>query len=180
MAHTITAVIAITLIIFAVLTLTASSLSSASRISMAFEGLTRRNGDRARTELTVIDADPGGTGSKEIDITIRNTGQTALRDFSKWDVVIEYYKSSGNGDLRIIHAEYSSSDPPPDTEWTMRGIYIEASTETPEVYEPNIFNPTEEMIIRVEIGPPPIPGSTDNRVTIGVINGVTVSAPFSR
>ena len=38
----------------------------------------------------------------------------------------------------------------------------------------------EEMIIRVHIGPPPIPGSTDNRVTIGTANGVTLSAPFSR
>ncbi len=180
MANVITAVIAVTLIIFAVMTLTTSSFTSASQISMAFDGLTQRNGDRARTELAVIDADPGGTGSKEIDITIRNTGQTALMDFSKWDVVIQYYTSSGNGNLQIIHAEYSTSDPPPDAEWTVRGIYVEASTESPEVYEPNIFNPNEEMIIRVEIGPPPIPGSTDNRVTIGVNNGVAVSAPFSR
>ena len=180
MANIITGIIVVALVIGAVMTLTNASLSSASEISLSWNRMTNRTGDRARTELQLITADINGTGSKDVDISLRNIGQTALTDIPDWDVIIQYYRSQGNLNLEILRADYSTSNPPPHQDWTLVGIYLDADSLEAEVYEPNVFNPGEEMIIRVHIGPPPIPGSTDNRVTIGTANGVTLSAPFSR
>ena len=56
---------------------------------------------------------------------------------------------------------------------------MNATTEEAEVYEPNVFNPGEEMVLRLNVSPA-IPGDTDNLVTIATANGVTLAAPFSR
>ena len=56
---------------------------------------------------------------------------------------------------------------------------MDAGPPVAEVYEPNVFNPGEEMVIRINITPA-IPANTNNLVTIGAANGVTLAAPFSR
>lgn len=177
MASLFIGLVVIALIIVATLALQGASLSSASEISKAWGNMTDRTGERARTELTLLTADIAGTGAN-IDISFRSTGQTALADFSRWDVMIRYYQTSNNQDMRTLWLPYSTEAQPPDGEWTVSGLYLVVDS-VPEVYEPNVFNPGEEMVIRLNITPA-IPTSTDNIVTIGVANGVTVSAPFSR
>lgn len=178
MANLITAVVAIVLIIAAVLTLTNATLGSTSEISLSWDSMVKRTGDKVRTDMTLIQADIAGGGT-DIDISFRNSGQTPLASFSDWDVIIRYYSVSGNGGLKIRRLAYTTSATPSDGQWTVRGIYINATTLVSEVYEPNIFNPGEEMIIRANITPA-IPATTNNVATIGVTNGVTLSAPFNR
>ena len=81
--------------------------------------------------------------------------------------------------MQVLWLPHTTVADPPNGKWTDRGIYHDAVTLDSEVYEPNIFNPGEEIIIRVNITPE-IPSGTDNLVTIGTANGARLSAPFSR
>ena len=178
MAHVITAVFAIGLIIIGAVTLTNSALSSAGDIALSFPEMVGREGEKARTKLELITADSSST-STNIDISVRNAGQTALAEFSRWELLIQYYESSNNVDLKVLRLTHTTSTQPASGQWTKRGIYMDAATQEAEVYEPNVFNPGEEMVLRLNVSPA-IPENTDNLVTVATANGVTLSAPFSR
>lgn len=178
MANIVGAIFAIALILGAVQLLASASFASADRTLAAWDVMVKRDGERARSELTLIAADTSAT-STNVDISVRNSGQTALRDFPDWDVLIQYYATSSNQGLNISWLPYTTSTTPSSGQWTVRGLYLDAATAKSEVYEPNIYNSGEEMVIRLNITPA-IPTDTDNLVTIGAPNGVTVAAPFSR
>ena len=177
-ANVIVSTIAIALIIATVAVLTQAALSSASSVTLSWDRMVRRDADIARAELKLITADIGGSGTN-VDISVGNSGQTALRHFADWAVIIQYYATSSNQGLNIKWLPYTTSTPPSSDQWTVSGLYMNASSSVSEVYDPNVFNPGEEMIIRLNITPA-IPTSTDNLVTVGAPNGVTVAAPFSR
>ena len=168
MSNVVISVFAIALIMGSVLVLTWGSLSSADQISLAWEQKVQRGSERGRTELSLIAADLVAT-STYVDVSIRNTGQTALRDFGHWDVVMQYYATSSNTGLHISWLPYTTTSPPPSGNWTVNGPYVNVA----------VFNSGEEMIVRINITPV-IPTSTDNLITIGEPSGITVAAPFSR
>ena len=124
-------------------------------------------------------SEKGSQGSgQDIDISIRNDGQTSLSHFSWWDVMIEYYSQPSNTDLKIAWLS-STSTPPASGQWAVKGIFMNAGSQEAEVYEQNVFNPGEEMTIRLNISPA-IPANTDNLVTIAAPNRIRLTAPFSR
>ena len=177
MGNIIVAVFAVGLITVAMVTLTSASLSSANQVSLAWDQMARRNGERERTHLTLVSVDPIPT-STDIDLTIRNSGQTALRRFSDWDVIIRYYATSTNQGMSLKWMAYTTTAPSAG-QWTVTGLYLDAGALKSEVYDPNVLNPGEEAVIRLNITPA-IPTSTDNLISIGAANGVTLAAPFSR
>ena len=177
MAHVVVILFAVVAIVTGAVSLTGAALSSADDASAAWETMTKRTGRAYRTELKLITVDAQGSG-QDIDISIRNEGQTSLSDFSWWDVMIEYYAQPGNSDLNIAWLS-STSTPPASGQWAVKGIFMNAGTEAAEIYEQNVFNPGEEMTIRLNISPS-IPTSTDNLVTIAAPNGIRLTAPFSR
>jgi hypothetical protein len=83
-----------------------------------------------------------------------------------------YYADS----YHIMSLPYDEDYPPGDNEWSVQGIYMDA-TSNPEVFEPGIFNPGEEMRIRIRLDPTVKDAST-NLVTIGTENRVTASRFF--
>ena len=178
MSNLITGLVAIALIMMVLLTLTNASLASMTAITLSWDEMTGRTGDRQRTELELITSDIVGSGT-DIDISLRNKGQTALREYSTWVVVIKYHSTASNLDPKIVQMAYTTSATPSNGQWTVRGIYLNSTTLESEVYEPNVFNPGEEMIVRLNVTPA-IPTGTDNQVTLGVTNGVALAAPFSR
>ncbi len=168
----------VALIMFALLLLTWTSLSSTDRVSGGWARMVERSGEIDRTDLSLNSADLVPT-STNIDLSIRNSGQIPLRDYGDWDVMIRYYATSSNQGLNVAWVPRATTTPPYSGQWEVSGIYLDASTLDSEVYDPNVFNPGEEMIVRVKISPA-IPTSTDNVITIGTPNGVTLEAPFSR
>ena len=178
MANVIIGAITVAMILLGSVTLISTSLGVAGELSLTWDEVLKRKGDKFRTELTLITADIAGTGT-DIDISLRNSGQSALVHFTDWDAVIRYYDTADNSGLNIIWLEYATSSPPSANQWEVEGIYTDAVTKDAEIFEPNIFNPGEEMIVRINITPA-IPASTDNVVTIGADNGISFSAPFSR
>ena len=178
MANIIIGAITVAMILLVSVTLLSASLNAAAELSLTWDEVAKRKGDKSRTEITLITADISGSGT-EIDISIRNSGQSSLVAFSDWDAVIRYYDTTNNTGLNIKWLEYATSSPPSANQWEVEGIYTDAGTKDEEIFEPNIFNPGEEMIVKVNITPA-IPVSTDNVVTIGAENGMSLSAPFSR
>ena len=59
------------------------------------------------------------------------------------------------------------------------GIYLDAATLTPEVFEPGILNPDEEMVIQAQLSPS-VAMTTTNRITISSHNGINDSTYFVR
>ena len=178
MANLIVSVFVIALIMVAVLLLSWASLSSADQVLIEWDRMVGRGVERERTEVSLVSADLFPT-STNVEISIRNVGQTVLADFPRWDVVVQYYASSTNQNLKVSWFPYTTTTSPSSGKWTVRGVYMNAGTLQPEVYGPKLLDPGEEMILRLNITPA-IPTDTDNLVTIGTPNGITVAAQFSR
>lgn len=178
MTNVIIAAFVIAVILGATMLLANATLSSASNLTTGWDRMMDRKEGKARTGLTLISVDPNAS-STNIDVSIRNSGQTSLGNFDQWDVMIQYYATSNDVDLNLERASYVSSSTPATLEWTVEGIYSNATTKVTETYEPNLLNPGEEMILRANITPA-IPGNTNNLIKIGTSNGVSLPAPFSR
>lgn len=129
----------------------------------------------SRTELTSLGVSVISAGAT-VDWSVANSGQTQLRLYENWDLVIVYQDSPGAG-LQAQHLTYTTSASPAAGEWTVTGVYTDAGTLTGEVFNPGIVDPGEEFIIRAQLSPA-ISTPTTNTVTLAVENGVTVSAQF--
>ena len=126
----------------------------------------------ANTRIEVLSATHS---APQVDISLKNTGDQAVRSFEEWDVLVQYYESGG-----AYHTEwlsYTSAATPGNNEWTVRGIYIDAGSLTTEVFEPNVFNPDEELIVRFTLSPAARTASK-NQVALSTPNGVTATTMF--
>jgi hypothetical protein len=178
MSHLFTAIVAVALMLGTALTLTLVTLSSADQTSIAWASRVDRGVDQSRTALTLVEVDPS-PASTNVDLTLRNTGQTLLRGFDEWDVFAQYYTTTSNDGLTIMRLQYTSSTTPSHGEWTDVDIYVDASSSDVEVYDPGVLNPQEEAVLRIKIDPA-IPASTSNRLVVAAPNGVSLEALFTR
>ena len=158
-----------------ILLLAQSSFSSIDAVSSSWKEMGERAGEIRRTELGVVEATTQDGGAL-VDITLRNEGQKALSSYALWDVVMQYY--DGGGSYHIQWLPYIEGTLG-DNEWTVEGMYLDAMAETPEVFEPGILNPEEEMVVRISLEPP-IGSGTTNWVAISTFNGVVTWATVIR
>jgi hypothetical protein len=133
-----------------------------------------RLAQRMRTALTPLTAETVSSGAV-VELVLANTGQTRLADFEQWDVIVEYESVQG---YVVTWLPYVVGEPGLD-EWTVVGIYLDAATATAEIYDPDIVNAGEELLIRVRLSPPVKVGS-NNLARVVVPNGVGASMAFSR
>lgn len=148
------------------------SFESLDMASDAWKRMETRSTAIARTGIQVV----GSVNANPVwDVTVRNSGQTPLADFDAWDVMVQY--SLPSGAFQVTRLSYTATNPPGDNQWTVTGIFINASAGTPEVFQPKILDPNEEMVVRLRLSPPP-PAIGDRRITITTPNGVSTSAVF--
>jgi len=102
-------------------------------------------------------------------VTVANSGQTKLADFARWDLIAQYYDSTGN--YHSAWLPYTSGTPG-DNEWAKARICLHGQ---PETFEPGILNPWEEMAILARLSPPPGADTTGN-IVIAAPNGIEDSA----
>jgi len=178
MTNVIIAAFVIAVILGASMLLANAALSSVGNLAIGWDRMMDRKEDITRTKLTLLSVDPNAS-STIIEVSIRNSGQTSLGNFDKWDVMIRYYATSNDTDLNLEWMSYVATSTPATLQWTVEGIYSDAATRVKETYEPNLLNPGEEMILRANVTPA-IPGGTNNAISIGTPNGVSIPAPFSR
>lgn len=110
-----------------------------------------------------ISASVSGT---DVDIVISNRGRLkyAEPELEDWEVVIRYDDTGGTSHVEYL--DYSSVLAAGN--WTVQQIYLEQSTSTVEIYELDILNSEEEMVIRARLAN--TPGTPS-------LNQVTVSPP---
>lgn len=168
METAITVLIIVGVLIFGILGLAQNSISMQSTISQSTGTMQARLDDRSRTNLLPMSALVDPLLGTWVDVTVRNTGSTKLANFDKWDVILQY--TDVFGAARVQWFPYTTS-------WSQQ-IYQTAPTVV-EVFDPGIFNPGEEMVIRVNV-PVAIRIGSTNQVTLATPSGITASTVFMR
>lgn len=177
MSSLIIALISVMVILAAMTGLVIGFTGPQAQIGETVKQSTELYGDISRTGMSSVDlTTSSGPSGFFIDWSIGNTGQTELRDFENWDLIVTYQDSPGSG-LVTRRLTYGATDPPAVNDWTIEGVYLDAGTLSSEVYDPGIVNPGEEFIISAQLSPVVAVG-TVNHVTIATSNGVSVSTQF--
>jgi len=164
------AIVCITLLVVGGMTMSQGFIASMDNGAMRFSEAGDRDGDIMRTGISLLTA--GQLPSGDFEITVSNSGQVKQANFINWDVIVQYYDASDNYYVKWL--PYTSSTPGND-QWTVDGIYEDADSQTAEVFEPNILNPGEEMVIQVKLDPPQGQWTT-KYMTVATANGVPASA----
>ncbi len=149
METAIVSLICIALVVFGGMTMSQGFLSSVDTSTVGLEQVSKRDGEIMRTELSVLEARCNRYGF--LTVTLRNSGQTKLADYSKWDFIVHYYDN--NNEYYIKWLPYTTDATPADDEWTVERIYLDESAGRPEVYEPDILNPGEEILLEAQLNP---------------------------
>ena len=168
-----TTLICVALIILAVLSLSQSVLSSVDAVSMSWREMQEVTEERARTELSLVETTTESAGAIA-KITLENGGSEKLDSFDRWDVMIQYYDSSG--DYHIRRLPYTSDADPGANQWTVQGIYLNATTD-PELFEPDILNPGEEVVLKARLSPSVV--VTQTMMVVATANGISATAIFT-
>jgi len=154
------AVVIIILIIVSVMTMTVSMFQSANNMADAWKDMEAQSVAISETEISAT----GIYSAGPVDITVQNEGRTNLYDYSSWDVIIQHQTGDAS------HLSYAETYPPGSGDWAIEGIFM--ADLSPEVFDPDILNPGELMILaanpETEIGI----GETV-RIVISTPNGVT-------
>ncbi len=175
MSTLIVALFAVMIILAAMAGYATSTVRSQDQINYSVKVTRDTAGDISRTSVSSLGATV--TTNTRLDFTLKNVGQSNFRQVSDWDLIVWYHGATGNG-LEIDRLTYTTSASPSAGEWTLTGIYEDAGTLNPEVYQPGIVNPSEEFIVRAELGPA-VASSSTNTVTLAVEQGVAITETFT-
>ena len=171
METAIVSIICIALVVFGGMTMSQGFLTSVDTTTVSLKEIGQASEDIMRTQLS-LDSVYTSVGGLNLYVTLNNTGQTKLSNFSKWDVIIQYYDDEDN--YRTVWLPYTATNPPGNNQWTVYWIYYGSD---PATYEPGIFNPGERMRIRAQLNPD-IGNDTINMVVISTPNGVPIPVQF--
>jgi hypothetical protein len=157
------------LIVMSTVTMTMSLFQSENELTNSWKIAEEQASSMRQTEISV--SPPGNYHGGLVDLTIQNEGHVDLSDFPKWDVIVQYQ----SGTIRYL--TYTTSYPPGNNQWTVKGIYV--SDGSPEVFDRNILNPSENMIATVNLSPEIGQGQMA-RLTVSTPNGITSQCYVSR
>jgi hypothetical protein len=158
-------IVCIALIMLASVSYASSSLSSADAIGNSFKTMAERVREIGRTNI-IAENTTTADGSA-VEITLRNDGNTALRNYSRWDVIVRY----ANGTTTWI--PYQAADG--RGWWSDNGTFLNGS---PDVFEPGILNPGETLKINVYPNPA-VDKDTTTMVVVSTDNGVNTQKVFN-
>jgi hypothetical protein len=176
LSNLILGLITVAVILGAMAAFSGSYIAPQGTLSDSHKLLRQRTGDMARTQLTSVSLSVT-TGGARVDWRVRNSGASDLRDFPRWDMIIRYHGSTTTA-LKVQRLTYTTSNPPSAGQWTVTNIYRDTSNSA-EVYDPGIVNPTEEFAVLSAVSPSIAAGSSDS-ITAAAPNGVSLSVGFTR
>jgi hypothetical protein len=167
METAITGLIVITVLLLAILTLSHSFLSSQDAILKSWREMEERLGERARTDISPLGATTNPVGDL-VEVILKNEGDTKLVDFDRWDVILQYESGSAQW---YSHGAGRNK-------W-QEDIYLDYSEGTDEIFDLDILNPGEEIVIQVWLPlTDTVPVGT-HLVTIATPNGISASTVFT-
>ena len=160
-------IIALSLFVLVGTTMSQNFLHSFDSMTSEFVDLTSRNENIVRTSLHPVSTTllPG---RQILEITLRNDGETKLADFELWDVTVQYYDYLNN--YHTYWLTYVEGTPG-DNQWRVKGIYLDAATETSELLEPDVLNINEEIVIQAKLSPK-VHITANNLAIVSTPNGV--------
>jgi len=171
MAVAIITIVCIAMIVVGGMTLSQGILTSADAAAISVDSISVREGEIMRTSLDTIRAAELSWGNY-LRVTVKNSGQTKLASFDKWDVILNYVNSDNETYSRWLP---NTDSLPGDNQWQQARIGLNGPA---EFFEPGILNPSEEMVILACLNP--LPGAaTDGVITITTPNGVADSLSFT-
>ncbi len=163
--------VSVALVIIATVTMMMSAFSSASTVADSWKQMEQRAEQIRRTDITAVP--PENYGGGNIDLMVRNDGQTNLADFNHWDIIAQYQAGG------IYYIDYTDNATPGSNEWTVEGIYLSDNTSMPELFDFNILNPGETANLTINLNPE-IGSGKNGRITVATSNGVTSQCLVSR
>ena len=171
METAIVSLICIALVIFGGMTMSQGFLSSVDSTTTGLEEISNRGEEIMRTELSTVNTTM--PAANRLQVTLDNNGQTKLAEFDKWDVIVQYYDSSGTYYVKWLPYNEGTLG---DDEWQKAGIYLDGQAET---FEPGILNSGEEIKIEAQLNPA-VGAGTTNLVVVSTPNGIPASITFER
>jgi hypothetical protein len=156
----------IALFLVGTLNLTLTSFSLVEKVSGSWCEVEEQRRDIRQTGITTVNAT--APQDDQVEITVRNNGAVSLADFERWDIIVRYQ------DGKAMWLPYTTNGTSPS--WTLDGIYFGSH---PEVFEPNILNAGEEMLLILDLAPPLSENST-GEATISTPRGIVARAMFTK
>ncbi len=170
METVIVSIICIALIVFGGMTMSQGFMTSVDASTTGLDEIGQRDETIIRTELQPLSTNM--TTNNTLELILDNSGQTKLAHFNKWDFIVHYYDSTGNYTVKWLPY---SDDTLGDNEWEIAWIRLNGEA---EVYEPNVFNPEEQMMVRAQLNPA-VGDNTTNMVVTATPSGITTLTYFS-
>lgn len=156
-------IVCIALILLATVSYATSSLGAADLVSNSFKAMAERASQIGRTDISATGATT--VDGSAVDVMLANSGNTSLRNFSRWDVFVRYQ------DGTTARIPYRVSPAPG---WSDNGTFLD---EGPDLFEPGILNPGETLRISVRLSPA-VADNTTNLVVVSTDKGVKAQSSF--
>jgi hypothetical protein len=154
--------VSIALMIVSVVTMTMNTLQSTARLSDTWKAMQEKANSIQRT--TIVSLPPENYFGGNMELIVKNTGQMNISDFAHWDVIVE---EQGAG---AVYLTNSQSYPPGNNQWAVKAIYI--SNNVPEVFDPNVLNPGEQVVVGIN-PEAEIEEGESLKITLATSDGVT-------
>jgi archaeal flagellar protein FlaF len=120
-----------------------------------------------KTEIEITDI---SSNSVDIRVSLQNTGSTKIGDFTYMDVIVTYQNESG--DIKTVWIPYQEGETLSENRWTKLDI-------VPDMINPGVFDPGEEMELRIRLDALDPPGNSSiNWLLVAAPNGVKASLYF--
>ncbi|MFC1969494.1 hypothetical protein ACFLVF_03300, partial [Chloroflexota bacterium] len=138
------------LILLAGMTMASDSLAILDTSTHELAATYERNETIRITNISSLSTNLLPIERRNLEVSLTNDGRTSIADFSKWDVIVQYFDSQNN-----YHVDWLPyvEGPPDLNEWSVKGIYLDAANSTPELLEAGILNPDEDIIIELKLNP---------------------------
>lgn len=169
METAIISIICIGLVVFGGMTMSRGFITSVDASTTGLEEVGQRNEVILRTELSPVST--AMPSADTLEVIMENTGQMRLAEFDKWDFIVHYRDATGANHVEWL--PYAAE--PAANEWNVSWIRLGGAA---ELFEPNVLNPGEQIMLRALLDPAPGPGTT-GMVVVATPNGVTASTYFS-
>lgn len=112
-------------------------------------------------------------GTTVIEVTLENTGSLSYSDWGKWDVSVQYTTATGGTSLqRMANASTLAAG-----KWIVQGIYLDATTRAETGVDPDVFDPSEQLLLRLQVSPL-VGSSTTGLVVITTQDGLSTRIHF--
>jgi hypothetical protein len=164
------ALLAVSVLVLTTMIMGRSGVSSFQTMGDAWRDAEERVGERIRSDITVTGVTVTG---QDVDVVVRNDGDTEIVDFARMDVVLQYT----SGDLlsgftnNIVYLPFTDTLPQADNTWRVLVVGN-------DVIDPGIVNTGETLTLRLHLNPA-VGLLTSNWVQVTTELGISASLFFT-